>query len=88
MLGNKNSDVPLEFSQFAEEFFGMPPRPLLYYGPDYNYLELVYRIHDVHNGQPRQVDLKICFEPGWPTEPFDEEAWFAAHNDGPEEPQF
>lgn len=83
LIGPGN-DVPQEFLDHARTFFGSTPQQLLYYCPEGNRFELVYRVMSNLHGQQRKVDLKICFEPGWPTEPFDEEEWFETdHNPCP-----
>lgn len=78
LIGPGN-DVPQEFLDHARTFFGSTPQQFLYYCPEANRFELVYRVTSNLHGQQRKVDLKICFEPGWPTEPFDEEEWFETH---------
>jgi hypothetical protein len=70
LVGSGN-DVPQEFLDYAQQF--------IYYCPEANRFELVYRVTSNLHGQQRKVDLKIRFEPGWPTEPFDEEEWFETH---------
>jgi hypothetical protein len=75
--GQNRTDVVSSNLEFARIWFGGQPDGVsYYYDPEAKRIDLQYWARPDPNVQDR-VYLRIAFEPGFPTDPFDEDTFFA-----------